>query len=110
MVLINVANSRAGLTGLIAQRCLEECGIIVDMIKLPYDKKPALVTSGIRLGTPIVTKRGMGVEEMDRISALIDAILKEVKIISDSEYEIDESFKDEMRSKVEDLCGRFPMC
>jgi len=107
MVLINVANSRAGLTGLIAQKCLEECGIIVDMNKLPYDKKPASVTSGIRLGTPIVTKRGMGVEEMDSISALIDAVLKRVKIISDIEYRIDEPFKEQMREKIEDLCSKF---
>jgi len=109
MVLINVANSRAGLTGVVAQRCLEECGIIVDMIKLPYDKKPASVTSGIRLGTPIVTKRGMGVEEMDSISSLTDAVLKEVEIINDNEYRIDKSFKEQMRNKVNDLCNRFVM-
>ena len=107
MVLINVANSRAGLTGLIAQRCLEECGIIVDMNELPYDKKPALVTSGIRLGTPIVTKRGMGAEEMDSISSLTDTVLKEVEIINDNEYRIDKSFKEQMRNKVNDLCNRF---
>lgn len=109
MVLINVANSRAGLTGVVAQRCLEECGIIVDINELPYDKKPALVTSGIRLGTPIVTKRGMGVEEIDGISALIDAVLKRVKIVSDIEYRIDKSFKEQMRNKVNDLCNRFVM-
>jgi len=110
MVLINVANSRAGLTGVVAQRCLEECGIIVDMNELPYDKKPASVTSGIRLGTPIVTKRGMGIEEMDSISALIDAVLKRVKIVSDIEYRIDEPFKEQMRNKVNNLCSRFVMC
>ncbi|GAI36881.1 unnamed protein product, partial [marine sediment metagenome] len=109
MVLINVANSRAGLTGVVAQRCLEECGIIVDMNELPYDKKPASVTSGIRLGTPIVTKRGMGVEEMDSISSLTDAVLKEVEIINDNEYRIDKSFKEQMRNKVNDLCNRFVM-
>ncbi|MBA7657712.1 Serine hydroxymethyltransferase [subsurface metagenome] len=109
MVLINVANSRAGLTGVVAQRCLEECSVIVDINELPYDKKPALVTSGIRLGTPIVTKRGMGVEQMNSISALIDAVLKRVKIISDIEYRIDESLKEQMRNKVNDLCSRFVM-
>jgi len=109
MVLINVANSRAGLTGVAAQRCLEECGVIVDMNELPYDKKPASVTSGIRLGTPIVTKRGMGAEEMDSISALIDAALKRVKIVSDIEYRIDEPFKEQVRNKVNDLCNRFVM-
>jgi len=97
------------LTGAIAQRCLEDCSIIVDAMKLPYNKKPALSTSGIRLGTPIVTKNGMGSKEMDRASELIDAVLKRVKIISDREYEIDESLSHEVRDKVKQLCGRFPV-
>ena len=109
MVLINVGNLREGLTGVISQKCLEECGIIVNRIPLPYDKKPASITSGIRLGTPVVTKNGMGVEEMDSISAMIDAVLKEVKIISDTEYSIDESFREQMRDQVKELCSRFPM-
>ena len=109
MILVNVANSRDGLTGVIAQKCLEECGIIVDMNSLPYDEKSDSVTSGIRLGTPIVTKNGMGAEEMDSIAGLIDVVLKGVKIISDSEYRIDESFKEQMRNRVKDLCRRFPV-
>jgi len=110
MILINAANWREGLTGVTAQKCLEECGIITDMIKLPYDRRPGSAASGIRLGTPIVTRRGLGTKEMDRISALMDAILKRVKIISDSECKIDESFKEEKRNEVKDLCSRFPMC
>ncbi len=80
------------------------------MIKLPYDKREATTTSGIRLGTPVVTKRGMGVEEMNSISALINAVLKRVKIVSDIEYGIDESFKEQMREKIEDLCSKFAVC
>jgi len=109
MVLINVGNFREGLTGAAAQKCLEECGIIADRIPLPYDNKSPSVTSGIRLGAPIVTKNGMGAEEMARIAGLIDVVLKGVKIISDSEYSLDESFKEQMRKKVNDLCGRFTM-
>ena len=109
IVLINVANLREGLTGVIAQKCLEECGIVVNMIGLPYDTRGAMVTSGIRLGTPVVTKNGMGAEEMDGIAALIDAVLKGVKIVSGTEYEMDESFREQMRSKVKDLCSRFAM-
>ena len=109
MVLINVSNLREGLTGVVAQKCLEECGIIVDMNKLPYDNKRDTVISGIRLGTPIVTKNGMGADEMDRISGLTDAILKRVKIINDTEYKIDKSFKKGSRGKVKELCSKFPM-
>jgi glycine hydroxymethyltransferase len=109
MVLVNVANFREALTGTIAQKCLEDCGIIVNKNRLPYDKKSATIASGIRLGTPIVTKNRMGAEQMDIISALIDAVLKEVKIIASSQYEIDESFKNELCGRVKQLCCKFPM-
>ncbi len=109
MVLINTENFREALTGTVAQRCLEDCGIVVDAMKLPYSKKPALSTSGIRLGTPIVTKNGMGAEEMDIASDLIDAVLRKVKIISDREYEIDESLRNDITGIVKQLCRRFPL-
>ncbi|GAJ01232.1 unnamed protein product, partial [marine sediment metagenome] len=109
MILVNVANLRKHLTGVIAQKCLEDCGIVVDMYKLPYDNREASVTSGIRLGTPIVTKRVMGTDQMQAIAAMIDAVLRAVKIINDTEYEIDESLKRQTRNKVKDLCSKFPV-
>jgi glycine hydroxymethyltransferase len=109
MVLINVESFREALTGTAAQRCLEDCGIVVDAMKLPYDKNPASITSGIRLGTPIVTRNGMGLAEIESISALVDVVLKGIKVKSDSEYEIDKGMRDEVRDKVKQLCGRFPM-
>jgi glycine hydroxymethyltransferase len=109
MVLVNVANFREGMTGVIAQKCLEDCGIIVNMNRLPYDTKSMAVASGVRLGTPIVTKNGMGAAEMHSISELIDAVLKGVRVVTDSEYRIDESLGNEIRNKVKQLCGMFPM-
>jgi glycine hydroxymethyltransferase len=109
MVLINVANLREGMTGLVAQKCLEDCCIIVNKNRLPYDKKGAAIASGIRLGTPIVTRNGMDTAEMESISALIDVVLKEVKVKSDSEHEIDKNLRNEMKDKVKQLCVRFPM-
>ena len=109
MLLVNVANLREGLTGATARRCLEECGIIVDRVALPYESQGRIAGNGIRLGTPIVTKNGMGSKEMDGITKMMDAVLKEVEIVSSSEYKIDESFKEEIRNKVKDLCARFPM-
>ena len=108
MALVNVANFREGMTGVIAQKCLEDCGIIVNMNRLPYDTKSMAVASGVRLGTPIVTKNGMGAAEMHSISELIDAVLKGVKVVTNSEYRIDESLGSEIRNKVKQLCGRFP--
>ena len=109
MILINVGNFREALTGITAQKCLEDCGIIINMNRLPYDTKGPRMTSGIRLGTPIVTKRGMGPKEMDRISVLIDSVLKSVNVISNSEYEIKKSFRDNISDKVRQLCSKFPM-
>jgi len=108
MVLINISNLRSGLTGLIAQKCLEDCGIIINMNKLPYDKKCAAVTSGIRLGTPIVTRNGMGPEEIDHISGLINEVLRKVRIISDKEYRIEEAVQKEIKDQVTQLSHRFP--
>jgi glycine hydroxymethyltransferase len=109
MILVNVANFREGMTGIIAQKCLEDCGIVVNMNRLPYDTKGMAVTSGLRLGTPIVTKNGMGDEQMRSISELIDAVLKGVRVVSNTEYRIDESLRSEIRNKVKRLCNRFPM-
>jgi glycine hydroxymethyltransferase len=109
MVLINVASSREGLTGVTAQKCLEECGIIVDKIRLPYDKRPAMITSGIRLGTLIVTKNGMGSEQMQSIAKLISAVIQCVEVISETGYKINISFREQIRAEVAKLCDKFPI-
>jgi glycine hydroxymethyltransferase len=109
MILINAGNFREHLTGMTAQRTLEECGIIVDRMRLPYDSRPAAVTSGIRLGTPIVTRNGMGSEQMQIIAEMIEAVLNRVEIISESEYRINGSLRGQMCAKAAELCQRFPM-
>jgi glycine hydroxymethyltransferase len=109
MVLVNVASFREGLTGVVAQKCLEDCGIIVNMNRLPYDTKGPAIASGVRLGTPIVTKSGMGAEQMHNISKLIDEVLKGVKIEINSQHCTDESLCSEIRDRVKQLCSRFPM-
>jgi glycine hydroxymethyltransferase len=110
MILIDTEKSRKGLTGVTAQRCLEECGITVDKMRLPYDKKPSAVTSGIRLGTPIVTRNGMGTEQMHSIAKMIDAVLNHLEIKNETEYKIDGSFKKQAKKEASELCGKFPMC
>jgi glycine hydroxymethyltransferase len=98
-----------GLTGFIAQHCLEDCGIIVNMNRLPYDSQNARITSGMRLGTPIVTKNGMGRQEMRTISRLVDSILARVEVQDDRQYHLDPAFQNEVKEQVQDLCARFPM-
>jgi glycine hydroxymethyltransferase len=107
MILVNVSRFREGLSGLVAQKCLEDCGIVVDFHRLPYDLKPAFISSGIRLGTPIVTIRGMGEKEMDEISAMVDKVLKGVNILGERQYRIDKKLRDEIRGNVEGLCAGF---
>jgi len=108
MVLINVTSLREGLTGAAAQKALEECGIVVDKIHLPYEDRAA-EADGIRLGTPIVTKNGMGTEEMEGISVLIDAVLKGIEVTGDGGYRMAESLREQTQGKVKDLCSWFPM-
>ncbi len=109
MCLINVAHLREGLTGLIAQKGLEDCGIIVNMNRLPYDDHNARITSGMRLGTPIVTKNGMRPAEMQIVSRLVDQVLTHVEILSEREYRLDRAFAEGIREQVRNLCTRFPM-
>jgi len=73
---------------------------------LPYDDKPG-VTSGIRLGTPIVTKNGMGAAEMDQITNIVDAVLQGVEVSSQTEYRINARLKSEVRNEAAELCRRF---
>jgi glycine hydroxymethyltransferase len=105
----NVANLRPGLTGLIAQRCLEDCGIIVNMNRLPYDRYNARITSGMRLGTPIITRNGMSGPEMRVIARLVDNVLTHVEILGEREYRLDPTFQTGIRAQVQDLCAQFPM-
>ena len=109
LFLVNVAHFRPGLTGLIAQKCLEDCGIVVNMNWLPYDTQSPRITSGMRLGTPIVTQNGMGPAQMETAASLLDSVLTRVEIRSDSDYHLDDSFRDEVTERVRDLCSRFPM-
>lgn len=107
IVLVNVSSIGPGLSGAGAQRCLEQCGIVVDKCPLPYDKRSAGETSGIRLGTPIVTRNGMGVDEIDEISAMVDEVLRKAEPKGRSECTIGAIPAERIRAQVKELCGRF---
>jgi glycine hydroxymethyltransferase len=109
LFLVNVANFREGLTGVIAQKALEDCGIIVNMNRLPYDPHNARVTSGMRLGTPIVTRNGMGAAEMELICRWIDRVLTEVEVVDERRYNLQDDFRMQMLAEVQALCAEFPM-
>ncbi|MDD3926194.1 MAG: serine hydroxymethyltransferase, partial [bacterium] len=88
------------MTGLDAQLLLDEIGVTVNKNMIPFDKLKPMVTSGIRIGTPAVTTRGMGVEEMKEIAHIIDEVLSN----SDNRLTLEWS-----RHRVKDLCSKFPL-
>jgi glycine hydroxymethyltransferase len=116
LMLVNIAGSTSSpqaskshnLTGLVAQQCLEQCGIVVDKLLLPYDNNLNGV-SGIRLGTPIITKNGLGVSEMDQIAGMVDTVLKKVKPISECQYTIDNKLAEDIRQQAMAMSCRFPL-
>ncbi len=90
-----------GLTGKGAEFILDEVGITVNKNTIPFDKASPFITSGIRIGTPAVTTRGMTPEAMERIALAIDLAL--------TSRENNASRLAEARRIVEELCREFPL-
>ena len=76
LMLVDLRNK--GVTGKAAQNALEQAAITLNKNSVPFDDKSPLITSGIRIGTPAITTRGMGVAEMERIAALIDEVITHI--------------------------------
>jgi len=87
--------------GLIAERALEECNIIVNKNKIPGDKHPALITSGMRLGTNSLALRGLTAEEMPHCAGLIHKVLGSLKVMGKTEYELADAVKKYVRVEVQ---------
>ena len=89
-----------GLTGKVAEAALGRAGITVNKNAIPFDRNPPMVASGIRVGTPAVTTRGMGEREMEQIGDLIARVLHAPD---------DGPTLNAVKSEVERLCRRFPL-
>jgi glycine hydroxymethyltransferase len=89
-----------GITGKVAEAALGKAGITVNKNAIPFDQNPPMVASGIRVGTPAVTTRGMGEPEMDLIGDLMARALKTPE---------DEGALGMIRTEVERLCRKFPL-
>tara|TARA_B000000477_G_C6081422_1_gene223326 strand:- start:29 stop:1327 length:1299 start_codon:yes stop_codon:yes gene_type:complete len=98
--LVLVDLSKLDISGKLAENKLEEAGITVNKNMIPYDKKSPMVTSGIRIGTPAVTTRGMKENDMIHIIRLIDKVLKKPN---------DESNIRFVKAEVVELCNQYPI-
>lgn len=98
LMLIDLSNK--GVTGKEAENTLGEAGITVNKNMVPYDKRSPFVTSGIRIGTPAMTTRGMKEKEMDKIAELINRAL----INKDNKTELNA-----VKNDVVKLCSEFPL-
>ncbi len=100
LMLIDLRSRNKELTGHAAADWLAAAGIISNWNKIPHDPRPPMEASGIRLGTPALTTRGMGGEEMKLIAGWIDEVLT-----SDGSEEV----TSKIRNKVTELCEQFPI-
>jgi glycine hydroxymethyltransferase len=89
-----------GITGRVAEAALGKAGITVNKNAIPFDQNPPMVASGIRIGTPAVTTRGMRETEMDTIAELFARALKTPE---------DDRALGMIRAEVETLCRKFPL-
>lgn len=89
-----------GIKGIDAEESLDKAGITVNKNAIPYDPEKPNIASGIRIGTPALTTRGMGEDEMRKIVSLIDSVL--VNIDNEKIYK-------EVGREVKELCSSFPI-
>ncbi|HSA57884.1 MAG TPA: serine hydroxymethyltransferase [Gemmatimonadaceae bacterium] len=98
LMLVDLRNK--GLTGKVAEHALDRAGITVNKNTVPRETQSPFVTSGIRIGTPALTTRGMGEDEMRRIAGLIDRVLQASE---------DATVAASVRAEVRELTASFPL-
>lgn len=98
LVLVDLRNKN--VTGKAAEAALDAAGITVNKNMVPFDDKSPFVTSGIRIGTPALTTRGMGPDEMKRITGWIAEVIAAVD---------DDRTKQRVREQVREFCSHYPL-
>ncbi len=96
LMLVDLRNK--GITGKQSEKALEEVGITVNKNMVPFDPQKPWIASGIRIGTPAVTTRGMKEKDMEIIAEMIDRILNDTE---------NQKIKEEVRKEVESFCKKF---
>jgi glycine hydroxymethyltransferase len=91
---------KEGITGKVADETLERAGITLNKNMIPFDPATPFVTSGIRIGTPAMTTRGMLEKEMVQIADMITSVIRDIK---------NEETISSVCAKARELCRRFPL-
>ncbi|HSZ99577.1 MAG TPA: glycine hydroxymethyltransferase [Streptosporangiaceae bacterium] len=114
LILVDVTGY--GLTGRQAESALLDCGIVTNRNAIPHDPNGAWYTSGIRLGTPALTTRGLGTGEMDQIAGLIHEVLSQARpgttaagAPSKASYQLDPALTSRIQQQAADLLAGFPL-
>ena len=98
VVLMDLSNK--GISGKAAEKALEKAGITANKNMVPFDQRSPFITSGIRVGTPAITTRNMGSNEMKKIASFINSVITD----ADNEDTIQN-----VKSQVKELCDSFPI-
>lgn len=98
-----------GITGVNAEKALEASGIVVNKNRIPYDRKPPSVTSGIRLGTNGLVVRKMTPDDMRECVELIDRVLTSTENVDDKQYRIAPGVREATEEAVRAICRRRPI-
>ncbi|MFT5284184.1 MAG: glycine hydroxymethyltransferase [Planctomycetota bacterium] len=98
-----------GITGVNAEKALEDCGIVVNKNRIPFDVNPATITSGIRLGTNGLAIREMEPEDMVECVDVIHDILTNLEQLGDREYNVPAEVKARAEEKIATICARRPI-
>jgi len=98
LILVDLTNT--GCTGKEAEAALEEANIVVNKNMIPFDKRTPFNPSGIRIGTPAITSRGMKVNEMKEIGRMIASVIKNHN---------NKAVKNKIKKEVLELCKKFPL-
>lgn len=100
LMLLDLTSGHADVTGAMAEKWLETAGIIVNKNMIPFDQRKPMETSGLRIGTPAVTTRGMKADQMPKIAGFIHRVLSSNG---------DMAAVDKVRAEVRELCDHFKM-
>jgi len=113
LMLIDLRNK--GKTGKVAEKALDKAHITVNKNMVPFDDQSPFVTSGIRIGTPFLTTRGLKEDDLRQIAKLVDKIISNIKTneipkkIGIDSTVIDDAVIEEVKKEVKEITQRFPL-